>query len=396
MIRKLVLASAGAGKTQLLISEAIARYREGKTVLIVAYTENNQAEIRQRIAREVGAVPDNIKIKGWFTFLLEDLIRPYQRVFFKKRIKNVYFNDSNPHILNGQRFQIRGRQELLQSGELNCKHFLTKGKDRAHTSFLSKLAYRISEAEGIHTIREVGRKRIKEGFSFKRVGEIFDCIILDETQDITGWDYEILAKLSQLENTDFICVGDFRQTIYLTHHDNKKPNTNAEKLQKFEELSFDRENLFISHRCVQPICSFADNIHIHLGLPPTESKTKEIPEEFQDHTGVFVVTEEQYEHYCYEYQPIILRDKRTVRPELCENKPALNFGAAKGLGFNRILIIPTPRQKIFLSGDASAFKGLKTDREQNRFYVAVTRAKYSVAFLSDNLKIHEGAKAWKP
>ena len=396
MTRTLVLASAGAGKTQHLISEAIVRYRAGKTVLIIAYTENNQTEIKQRIAQEIGAVPDNIKVKGWFTFLLEDLIRPYQRVFFEKRIENVNFNDSNPHILDGQRFQIRGRQEFLENGQLNYKHFLTKGKDRAHTTFLSKLAVRISEAEGMYSVKKVGRKQIKDGFSFKRIGEIFDCIILDEAQDVTGWDYEVLAKLSQLKNIDIICVGDLRQTIYLTHHDSKKPNTNADKLKKFEELEFERENLFISHRCVQSICDFADGIHAHLDLPPTISKATQTPGDFQRHIGVFIVRENQLRDYCRTYQPTILRDKRNVRPELCKGNQVFNFGQAKGLGFNRTLIIPTPRQKKFLSGDATAFKGLKTDRELNRFYVAVTRAKFSVAFLSDNLNIQEGTTVWKP
>jgi len=92
--KKLVIASAGAGKTKEIVDEAIARYEANQSVLILTYTQNNQQEIMQRIARRLGAVPNNIQIKGWFSFLLEDLIRPYQRPFFETRITNINFNVS--------------------------------------------------------------------------------------------------------------------------------------------------------------------------------------------------------------------------------------------------------------------------------------------------------------
>ena len=96
-IRTLVLASAGSGKTERIVSDAVDRYRDNQTVLIITYTENNQHELRRRISIILGAVPNKIQIKGWFTFLLDDLIRPYQQVFFEKRVEGVNFDSSNPH-----------------------------------------------------------------------------------------------------------------------------------------------------------------------------------------------------------------------------------------------------------------------------------------------------------
>jgi len=389
--KKLVLASAGAGKTEEIISEAVTRYEAGETVLLLTYTQNNQLELQQRIARKLGAVPDGLRVKGWFTFLLEDLIRPYQLVFFKNRIENVYFNESNPHKVPGNNFQIPGRTEYRADGQLNSRHFLTRSEDLAHTAFLSKLACRISEAPDACSEQKIGRKTIRHGFSFQRLKEIYDAVIFDEVQDLTGWDYQVLEKLSAIGGIDLICVGDFRQTIYLTHHDNKKPSTNAEKIETFVKLGFESENKFVSRRCVQPICKFADSIHESLGLPPTKSLAENVIEE---HLGVFAITQEQFEAYYTAYEPTLLRNKRNVATDLCKGREVYNFGEAKGLQFPRTLIIPTPRQQAFLNGNDDAFNGLRTDQEINRFYVAVTRAQYSTAILWNGSQIRQGACIW--
>ena len=55
----------------------------------------------------------------------------------------------------------------------------------------------------------------------------------------------------------------------------------------------------------------------------------------------------------------------------------LNFGLSKGLTVNRVLIVPTKPINDYLQ------KG-KTLTSKDRFYIAVTRAKYSVAFLIED------------
>lgn len=76
------IAAAGAGKTTLIIRKAIELYKsgllEGKKVLIITYTDNNQNNIRQKFLDEYGLVPKNIVILGWFTFLLVYWIRPFK------------------------------------------------------------------------------------------------------------------------------------------------------------------------------------------------------------------------------------------------------------------------------------------------------------------------------
>ena len=79
---------------------------------------------------------------------------------------------------------------------------------------------------------------------------------------------------------------------------------------------------------------------------------------------------------------------------MCEGRTALNFGEAKGAGFDRVLILPTENYTKFLSGNAVAFGKDKTDKSRNTLYVGITRGRYSVAFLHDGDDVIEGAQVW--
>ena len=56
--------------------------------------------------------------------------------------------------------------------------------------------------------------------------------------------------------------------------------------------------------------------------------------------------------------------------------PAMNIGVSKGSTFDRVLIVPTnPIRKYLADGDHTAL------RSREMLYVAVTRARHSVAFV---------------
>jgi len=381
MINKLVLASAGAGKSQMIVKEALQFIDKPKNkILILTYTENNQKELLDKICKEKKYLPSNIYIKGWFSFLLEDLIRPYQRCIFENRISGVFFNQSDPHKNNGS--SIYGRAEKINN-KYNKSHYLTKNKDRVHTAYISKLASRINMES--------------KGKPIARIDEIYDSILIDEVQDLVGWDFDLIDKLSKLKALSVICVGDFRQTIYTTHIGTKQPKTNTQKLEKFKDLGYKIKNLNISWRCIQPICEFADKVHLNEGIySKTNSNIITIPNEYKAHNGMFCVSSLNAEEYLKTFKPVILRVTKNTQKELCKGFTTVNFGASKGLGFNRVFIIPTTKQKKFLLGKHNVFENDKTEKAKSSLYVAVTRAKYSVAFLYDGDKELEGIVKWIP
>lgn len=379
MTNKLVLASAGAGKSRLIAEEALRISGDGRKALILTYTENNQKELLKKICRLNGHMPSNITIKGWFTFLLEDMIRPYQTCIFEKRISAINFNSANPHKRG--KFTIPNRSEKIGES-YNPLHYLTSGEGRAHTAFLSKLATKVC-------------KETKEKPQ-QRLSEIYDSILIDEVQDLVGWDFEIVKCIANLEEIALTCVGDFRQTIYTTHSGTKQPRTNTEKQTFFENMGFESEHMNISWRCVQPVCNFADLIHAGEAVyPATESQVVEAPEQKADHQGVFVIPRSAVPAYLQHYNPTILRRNKTTWVDECKGYSAVNFGEAKGLGFERILIITTDKHRQFLEGNHEVFNGDKTEKAKNTFYVATTRAKYSVALVNDGGSTCEGVQNWR-
>ena len=61
---------------------------------------------------------------------------------------------------------------------------------------------------------------------------------------------------------------------------------------------------------------------------------------------------------------------------------AINIGVSKGRTFNRVLIFPTRPMLDYLKTEDISKAG-----DKSKLYVAITRAKYSVAFVVDDKNI---------
>lgn len=378
----MVLASAGAGKSELIARAALTRAARGETVLILTYTVNNQAELVTTICRLNRHQPRNIIIKGWFTFLLEDMIRPYQRCVLDKRVRSICFDESDPHLKKRGKWTFRTQSEKNRGEDTyNARYFMTS-EAKAHTTYLSKLAARISEES--------------EGKPAQRLARIYRAVYIDEVQDLTGWDFDIIEAISNGGIEEFDCVGDFRQTIYRTSTVSKAPRTNDEKLEAFKGIGFKPEFMNISRRCVQSICDLAHLVHGNGGdFPATESQVKEVPANVANHVGIFAVSSAEVRDYLERYRPVILRWSKIAEKALCNGREAYTFGEAKGLGFDRVLLVPTKNYVNFLSGQHDTFDKDATDLSRNKLYVGITRARYSVAFLHAGESVVAGAEVWK-
>ncbi|WP_057972902.1 UvrD-helicase domain-containing protein [Lysobacter antibioticus] len=380
MARKLLLASAGAGKSRRIAEKALEHAAAGRKVLLLTYTINNQGELVKEICRLNSCQPENVVVKGWFNFLLEDMIRPYQQCIVPDRISGVLLNPGNPHLVPGKNYAMKGRSERLD-GKFNPLHFVTPGDNRAHTYYLAKLAARVHSET--------------KGRAAHRLAEIYSAIFVDEVQDLVGWDYDIIKALTETNILEIECVGDFRQAVYQTSETNKLPQDSTEKLAQFNNMGFISESLAISWRCLQAICGIADRLHSQEGhYLPTMSNVEDVPLQYAGHQGVFAVPKARLREYIETYRPAILRWNRSTQKELCDGQTAYNFGECKGLGFERVLILPPAKHAKFLSGDMQAFDGSETDDSRNKLYVAITRARYSVAFPYEGGNIIEGAQAW--
>jgi len=218
-------------------------------------------------------------------------------------------------------------------------------------------------------------ENITNGLVTQRIGEVYDEIFIDEFQDLSGYDLDLLEVLLKA-GIRMVIVGDPRQCTYTTNNSAKNRQYRGtgilDLVGKWETKNLCRvENHAISYRCNQKICDFADM------LWPQMVKTISQNHVVSAHDGIFVVSKDNIRNYIRRFNPVILRyDMKTDTL----GYRAFNFGAVKGLEFDRVMILPHgPMRKYLKSGSLNDVKG-----SLEKFYVAVTRATHSVAFVHDD------------
>ncbi len=344
-MKRLRLAVAGGRKTQSIIDECTSA-SGGRRILVLTYTQANQQEVGRRLAG--GAPVDaSVTVLGWFSFLMTHWVRPYvPRLFSDARLRGLNF-DGDP----GQ--YTTGRARFLD------------GEGRAYKRHLAHLAGDVNVASS--------------GAVLDRLSRLYDTLFVDEVQDLNGYDLEILDALID-SPISLTLVGDVRQALLLTNpRDPKNKQYKGAKIKDWLDERCTSGRLSVTHesrtwRCNQSIADFADSIFDESwGFPPTESCN----EELTDHDGLFAVAPKDAPAYAAAHGALCLRHSAAVARDV--DLPFINIGVAKGMDVERVLIWPTAPVVSFLRDG----KGLKTT-PCSSLYVAVTRARASVAFVVED------------
>lgn len=334
-----ILAAAGSRKTECVVEAALAE-THGR-VLITTYTDENQRHIVRRIEQKVGVVPKHITVMGWFTFLITQCVKPYQRAL-----------TGQPFLIGGLNFS--GRKNLY-TPKSDLRYFLDRQSD----------LYR----DGVSDFSVQINRRTK-GSVIERLERIYSHIFIDEVQDLVGYDLDVLDFLLS-SGVSLTVVGDPRQYTFATNRSPRNSKYRGAGLVEWFREREDRctlETRDCSFRCNQDICDFADCVFPE--LPRT--KSRDVPA--TGHDGVFTVPEGLLTHYLQDRGPVtVLRQDKNADTR---GLPATNIGVAKGSTHDRVVIFPTkPMLKFLEDGYASKLKA------PERLYVAVTRARFSVAFV---------------
>lgn len=342
---ELVLAVAGSRKTQSIIDECVAA-PAGERIVVVTYTTVNQAELRRRLAEAHPAA--KVEVVGWFTFLIDNVIRPYLPFTYPGHAITGF--DHSSEYQQGVPVDVR-RRYFTSTGLLRGVH-------------LAHLATRIvNDADGL---------------PLRRLEAVFDHIYVDEVQDLSGYDLEVLLLLLKCA-VPLTMVGDVRQAILSTSPQERKHHKfkNMEIVKWFRQ--HDGKSLTITHRsetwrCRPEIVSFADDLFAGTWeFPPTVSRNERVT----DHDGVFLIRAEHVDAYVERFAPQPLRWS-AASAKAHGHLSFMNFGEVKGLTRKRVLIVPTDPMKALLQKGAA----LK-DLAAAKLYVGVTRAEQSVAFVLD-------------
>lgn len=358
---KIVLAVAGSGKTESIVQ----RCRSTPCCrLVVTYTVNGQLELEGRLRAsfsrgEIDSIPVVI---GWYSFLIEYFLKPYMVA------------SSFGRSYAGFNFEYRpGR---FARGDAN--YFDTEGR------------------VGREGIGYVARKVMEttEGAPVRRLESIYEEVVFDEVQDLAGSDFVILEQLLRSSLSLYI-VGDPRQVVFETSSsDRKYPDyRGVGKVDWFRKQAADLKVELVewveNRRSNEDVVDLANRIFDpSLGLAQATSAQVERD---VDHSGIFRISEHELAAYIERYDPLSLRwDKRSAK-----KFEALahwnNFGEVKGLESDHVVIFPTELLRTFLATGAFIEKSVSAAK----CYVAITRARHSVAFVLSERASAPGLDRWQ-
>ncbi len=361
MENELLIAAAGSGKTTHLVREALEC---DNTVLITTFTEENEKEIRKKFVKlNNGVIPSNITIQTWFSFLLEHGAKPYQGTLTDGKINGLLLVNEK----SGVKFKnAKGIPICYKEDEID-KHYFTKDY-QIYSDKLSKFAVKCN-----------GKSK---GYLIERISSLFKYIFIDEVQDMAGYDLEFIKLLF---NTDTVIklAGDPRQVTYHTHFSDKYKKYKDGKIHDFIlkeckklKCNINTETLKGSWRNNQYICDFANSIFPEYEQCKTRSK------DVTEHDGVFLLEEKDVEEYLKRYSPLQLRNNKGTKG-VNYNYSVKNFGESKGSTVDRVLIYPTATITNWILHN----KEITSFKSKCQLYVAVTRAKHSVAIVcKDGIK----------
>jgi len=374
----LVLSVAGSGKTTYLVREAL-KITESD-VLITTYTEANEKEIKRKFMELNRCIPANVTIQTWFSFLIQHGVKPYQGVMFSEEIRGMILVNG----ASGIRFVNQNGVGIPFTEEKNFKEHYFTSDNKMFSDKLSKFVVRCNKES--------------KGSVINRLARIYSHLFIDEVQDLAGNDLEFL-KLLFKSKTKVILVGDPRQVTYLTHNSRLNSKYKEGNIKQFiidkctNDCDIDEVTLKYSHRNNAEICSFSSKLYPEFSVSePCECE--ECRSFVSDHNGVFLIKQDDTDGYNKIYKPTILRYQLAKEPEW-------NYGNCKGLGFDRVLIYPSEPIKKYLK-DGLLYKTVNEKRKNifdiAKFYVAITRARYSVGIVYDHVDTEEfieGVKLWR-
>lgn len=334
MDKRVVLAVAGSGKTQHIIDKLDINSR----ALIVTYTVNNTTNLKKRILNKFGVMPKGVRVYTYFSFLISFCVRPI--VGNDMKIKGISYSDP-------PRFAKRNTHE----------HYVSKG-DRVYYNRIAKM---MMDCDGVSDITA-------------RIEKYFDFFCVDEVQDFAANDFNLLCHLSKMD-VEVLFVGDFFQHTFDTSRDGniqKELHNNYEAyLCKFKDAGYiiDLDILSHSYRCSPTVCRFVTE---QIGITITSHR--------QDEVNIVLIDETDHIEELFSDDSIVKLFFKESHKYVGRTD---NWGNTKGLDdFDDICIVLNPTTFLAYTKGRLATLAPST---LNKLYVACTRAKGNVYFVSQLL-----------
>jgi len=333
--KRVIFAVAGAGKTKTIIDKLSLEEKS----LIVTYTDNNYSNLKQRVIKKFGYIPENTKIYTYFTFLYSFCYKP----FLADRVKAKGIFWDMPSV------------ETLKLARDKPSFYMTKHKLLYHNR-IAKLFEQMKTNNDINS----------------RLEKYFDNLFIDEIQDFGGHDFNFLKEITKA-NLNIMFVGDFFQHTFDTSTDgrtnqslHKNYITYKKEFQKMG-LTIDTESLNKSYRCSQTVCEFVNN-NLKINIKSQRS----------DITNIINIENEEEVKMIFRNNSIIKLFFQKANTYDCY---CINWGKSKGQDHYQdvCIVLNSTTLKHFKSSTLHEL----APSTKNKLYVACTRCRGDLIFIDE-------------
>ena len=336
MDKRLILSVAGSGKTAYVVN----LLNKNQRFLIVTYTDNNYANIRERILLKFNGIwPTNVYVYTYFK-LLSDL-------FYKPLFSCV-------HKYTGLEYNLKPPLKIRS----DCWSFYVTKYNKFYSNRLAGL---LSLPNYLPEV-------------IKRLEKYFDYFIVDEVQDLAARDFNFLERL-MTAHLNMIFVGDFYQHTYDTSSDGNVNKSLFENEIKYKDrfrkqgIKVDEETLRKSWRCPESVCVF---IRTKLGI--------KIESERSDESSFIGIIDDEQKINEIIGDPTII--KLHYQNSLKYGINHKNWGDSKGEDCYEdvCVLLNKNTYKAFMNETLNQL----SPSTRNKLYVAITRSRHNVYFIEEN------------
>lgn len=324
MDKRLVLAVAGSGKT----SEIIDKVNYDDKTLIVTYTEANYNNIKNKIIKKFNEIPSGVRIYTYFSFLYKFCFAPLKKDLY---VKGLEYNPAKTHFVSSQRLN----------------YYMNMYNRKMYHSRLAKLC----NEKLINDIRN-------------RLEKYFNNIYIDEIQDFSGHDFNLLLNIIKC-NCNIFLVGDFYQHTYDTSRDgnvNKNLYNNYyEYVKKFKAalpgLVVDNTSFLKSKRCSKEVCFFIKK-NIGIDIESYFNQTSKVQE---------IISNTEIANIIEDDNIVKLFFQNSKKYDI---KNVDNWGNSKGETYNDVCVVLNEKTyNLYISNKLTNL----APTTKNKLYVACSR-----------------------
>jgi superfamily I DNA/RNA helicase len=190
----IVVAGAGAGKTTSMAELVISKLKEvtdGKIIYVITYTNSARDRIRDKIRENEGNIPTQLKIETIHSFLLGEVIYPFNHLIYGDLYKSASQIPLPP----------KPAHKSIKKKELRGDHII-------HVEDVTKTAKYLLCGKS----KDTQKIKLRRDNALKMLSRYLDSIYVDESQDMDSEFSEVLSMLDHF-NIKVNLIGDPKQDL---------------------------------------------------------------------------------------------------------------------------------------------------------------------------------------